>query len=144
RRAPLPSGVYTHYPPLPYLICGVLEKLIGFQHLWAWRVLPVSLGLGSAIFAFFSFKSLLGSTLSALMTVFLFAVPAATVDMDNLLFNGYAHSLFLVQLCLLVRIIFAGGSCGFGNYAAIFVLAFFQGSLCLERVFIVTGAAIPI
>ena len=49
-----------------------------------------------------------------------------------------------MQLCLLVRIIFAGASPGFGNYAAIFVLAFLQGWLCLERVFIVTGAAIPI
>jgi hypothetical protein len=143
-RTPLPSGVYTHWPPLPHLICGVLEKVIGFRYLWAWRLLPVSLGVGSVIYSFFTFKGVLGPTLSALMTAFLFAVPAATVYMDGLDSPGFATSLFLVQLCLLVRIIFAGGSRSFGNYAAIFVLAFLQGSLCLERVFVVTGAAIPI
>ena len=39
--------VYTHYPPLPNWIAGLLEVTIGFQHLWLWRIVPITCGFQS-------------------------------------------------------------------------------------------------
>ncbi len=143
-RSPLPSGVYTRYPPVPDLICGVLEKLVGFDHLWTWRLLPVGFGLSTMIYAFFSFKNSFGPVASGVMTTLLFAVPMATSYMHGLHYQGYAHSMFLVQLCFLVRIFFARSAPRFGSYAALFGFGFVQGWLSFEYAFIVMGAAIPI
>src|SRR5262249_54024433 len=103
---PLPYGVYTRYPPLADLICGLLEKTIGFQHLWLWRFVPVSLGLIATFYVFFGLRQVLGSVPSAVMTLLLSIVPMATSHMHGLYFEGYAHAAFLAELVLITRIFF--------------------------------------
>ena len=141
---PLPSGVYTRYPPLPDLICGVLEKIIGFEHLWAWRIVPVFFGLMATAYAFLGLRQVLGPVPSGVMTILLSLVPMATSHMHGLHFEGYAQAAFLSELVLITRIFFSNDPPSKASQLGVFALGFLQGWLSFEYAFVVAGAAVPL
>jgi hypothetical protein len=143
-RFPLPSGVYTRYPPLPELIAGVLEKTVGYYRLWAWRFVPVLFGLIATAYAFIAFRQVLDPMAAGVMVLLLSIIPMATSHLHGLHFQGYAHAALLIELALLVRILFSGRKPSTAHYLAFFGLGFLQGWLSFEYAFIVTGAAIPL
>jgi hypothetical protein len=142
-RYPLPSGVYTRYPPLPEIICGFLEKLIGY-HVWAWRLVPVFFGLVATAYAFVALRRVLDPVVAGVMIILLSIVPMATSHMHGLHFHSYAHAAFLAQLALLVRIFFSPERTSVASYAVLFALGFLQGWLSFEYAFVVAGAAVPL
>jgi hypothetical protein len=142
-RYPLPSGVYTRYPPLPEIIAGVLEKIVGYR-VSIWRLVPVLLGLAATVYAFAALRRVLDSVAASGMIVLLSIVPMATSHMHGLHFEGYAHAAFLCELALLVRILFLHERPSRGEYVALFGLGFLQGWLSFEYVFVVGAAAVPL
>lgn len=80
---------YTHYPPLPDLVAGVVQKVIGGDHLAVHRLLAIAwsaIGLG---FLFKYLRALWGEVLAALSVLFI-----AT----NLLFIQYADTVHHIPL----------------------------------------------
>jgi hypothetical protein len=143
QKYPLPSGVYTRYAPLPNFIVGVLEMTVGY-HLGAWRLVPIFLGLCATAYAFTALRAVFGPTRGGVMILLLSVAPMVASYMHGLHFEGYAHSAFLVQLALLVRILFSREPVSLASYAALFGLGFLQGWLSFEYAFVVTGAVIPL
>jgi len=144
RRYPLPSGVYTRYPPIPDLLCGVFESLIGFEHLWAWRLIPMTFGLLATLSVFLLLRRVICPLTAGVMTLLLSSVPMATSHMHGLHMEGYAHSLLLTHLALLTRIVLSAETVSRRVFGAAFGLALLQGGLSFEYAFVVTGAAIPL
>lgn len=142
-RYPLPSGVYTRYPPLPEIIAGMLEKVVGYR-IWLWRLVPVLLGLAATAYAFAALRRVLESLAASAMIVLLSIVPMVTSHMHGLHFEGYAHAAFLCELALLVRILFLDEPPSRGAYVAVFGLGFVQGWLSFEYVFVAGAAAVPL
>jgi len=122
----------------------VLEKIIGFQHLWAWRIVPVLFGLIATAYAFFGLRQVLGPLRSGVMTLLLSIVPMVVSHMHGLHFEGYAHAALLFELVLITRIFFSNDSPSKASLVGVFVLAFVQGLLSFEYAFVVVGAAIPL
>jgi hypothetical protein len=142
-RFPLPSGVYTRYPPLPEIIAGMLEKIVGYR-IWVWRLVPVLLGLAATVYAFAALRRVLDSLAASGMIILLSIVPMVTSHMHGLHFEGYGHAAFLCELALLVRILFLDERPSRGAYMALFGLGFLQGWLSFEYVFVVSAAVVPL
>jgi hypothetical protein len=142
-RFPLPSGVYTRYPPLPEIIAGMLEKIVGYR-VWVWRLVPVLLGLAATVYAFAALRRVLDSLAASGMIILLSIVPMVTSHMHGLHFEGYGHAAFLCELALLVRILFLDERPSRGAYMALFGLGFLQGWLSFEYVFVVSAAVVPL
>jgi len=141
---PLTRGVYTRYPPLPNILCGLFEVTFGFDHLWAWRLVPVALTLAATAVLFFALQLPFGPMVAAGVTVLASAVPMTLSHMHDLHFQGYAHALLLAELGLLTHIVFGRRAASSWQIAQVALIAFVQGWLSFEYVFIVTGAAIPL
>jgi len=142
-RYPLPSGVYTRYPPLPEIIAGTMEKIVGYR-LWLWRLVPVLLGLAATVYAFAALRRVLGSLAASGMIILLSIVPMVTSHMHGLHFEGYAHAAFLCELALLVRILFLDERPSRSGCMALFGLCFLQGWLSFEYVFVAAAAVVPL
>ncbi len=142
-RFPLPSGVYTRYPPLPEIIAGMLEKIVGYR-VWVWRLVPVLLGLAATVYAFAALRRVLDSLAASGMIILLSIVPMVTSHMHGLHFEGYGHAAFLCELAMLVRILFLDERPSRGAYMALFGLGFLQGWLSFEYVFVVSAAVVPL
>jgi hypothetical protein len=142
-RYPLPSGVYTRYPPLPEIIAGTMEKIVGYRP-WLWRLVPVALGLAATVYAFVALGRVLGTLAAGSMVLLLSIVPMVASHMHGLHFQGYGHAAFLCELALLVRMLFLDRPPSRGEYAALFGLGFVQGWLSFEYLFVVSAAVVPL
>jgi len=141
---PLASGVYTRYPPLPELLCGLYEKVFGFEHLWAWRLVPLLVGLGAILFAFLALRSVLDPVVAGAMTLLLSSVPMITSHMHGLSFHGYAQALLLTQLAVLTRLLFSDQPPAAAAVGGIAGLTFVQGWLSFDHAFVVILAVLPL
>lgn len=80
---------YTHYPPLPDIVNGLVQCAIGGGHLAAHRLLAIAL-IGLAVWLFFLYaRTLWGSTIAQL---------AALAVATNVLFIEYADSIHHVPI----------------------------------------------
>jgi hypothetical protein len=141
---PLASGVYTRYPPLPDLLAGLYEKVFGFDHLWAWRLVPLLLSLAAILFAFLELRAVLDPAGAGVLTFLLAAVPLITSHMHGLHFEAYAHALLLVQLALLTRFFLAERAPSRTRLVVLAGVGFVQGWLSYDYAFVVMLAAVPI
>ena len=141
---PLPSGVYTREPALPNWIGGLLEVTIGFQHLWLWRVVPITCGLLALTYAFFSLRSTLNTIASSLVLLFAAIVPMTSTHLHALHYEGYAQALFVTELALITRCFFSDKRITARTLAAVFAIGFLQGWVSFEYVFLTAAAAIPL
>jgi hypothetical protein len=137
-------GVYTHYPPLPNLLCGLFEITIGYAHVWAWRLVPVALALLATAFLFFSLERAFGGAVAGTASVLFAFTPMTVTYMHGLHFQGYAHALMLAELALLTTVAFEQERASAAQLAALAAIGFVQGWLSFEYVFVVTGAAVPV
>lgn len=80
---------YTHYPPLPDLIAGVIQKVAGSGHLAIHRLLAIAFSAIGLLFLFKYLRALWGEGLAAL-SVLLIAT--------NLLFLQYADTVHHIPL----------------------------------------------
>ena len=67
-----------------------------------------------------------------------------STHMHALHYQGYAQALFIVELALITRWFFSNESPPVRGLAAICLIAFLQGCLTFDYVFITAGAAIPL
>ena len=137
-------GVYTRYPPLPNLLCGLFEVTFGFDHVWVWRFVPVVLTLAATVLLFRAFEAAFGSLSAAAVTVLASAAPMTLSYMHGLHFQGYAHALMLLELALLTSVVFGRAAVTASRLSVLALVGFVQGWLSFEYIFIVTGAAIPL
>jgi hypothetical protein len=140
---PLSNGVYTRNPPLANWLCGIMATILGMEHIWAWRLLPVLLTLVATALLFLALEQSLGALEALAITVLVSAAPTTLAFMHNLHYQGYAHALMLLQLGLLTRAVFNTGITA-SQLAGLAGLGFLQGWLSFEYVFVVAGAAVPI
>jgi hypothetical protein len=141
---PLPSGVYTHYPPLANWIGGLLEVTIGFQHLWLWRIVPITCGLLALAYAFFTLKATLNSLTASLVLLFVAIVPMTSTHLHALHYEGYVQALFITELALITRCFFSDKSLSARALVAFCAIAFLQGCFTFDYVFAASAAAIPL
>lgn len=136
--------VYTHYPPGPEWIAGIITTLFGKKHFFLLRAFPVGFGLlAIAIFAVFLWRQV-GPPMSVAVMAMLAATPMFTNMMHGLHYQGYAQSLLLVQIAVLGSF-FAGAGTHRRRYLILLCLiAFAQGYMSFDYCFLVTFAAIPI
>ena len=144
KQFPLKAGVYTRYPPLPNWIGGLLEITVGYQRLWMWRLVPVCCTLLALIYAFLTLRAPLGSMAAAVMLTLMAIVPMTSSHMHALHFEGYALALLVAQLALVTRFFFYEEKLSWRTLAAVGSIAFLQGCLSFDHVFVVAGAAIPL
>ena len=139
------TTVYTHYPPGPDLLAGVLTKLFGKHPISRHRMAPLIVGLLSlAAFAWMLTRAF-GALSAAGLLVGCALAPMFSNMMHGLHYQGYAFSLFLVELGVLLRL--------FGpqatdrrawHFAALAGLGFLQGWLSFDYCFLVTFAPLPL
>lgn len=142
--SPLPNGVYTRYPPLPDLLCGLYEVVLGASHRQAWRMVPVLLTLASLGGAFALLRRVFAPLIASLFVVALGVAPAFRTHMHGLHFQGYAHALLTLQLALLTSYILSRDTLDRRRLGVVFGLAMLQGFLSFEYLFVVTFAPLAI
>lgn len=138
--------IYTHYPPAPDWIAGVLTKVFGVGRLTLFRLFPIAFGLVCMAFFASSLVRAVGMVKGFVVLLLLAAAPMFTNMMHGLHYQGYAFSLFLVQLGILLRV-FAPGSSPNASVrrpaAALAALGFVQGWFSFDYFFLVSLAAVP-
>ena len=136
--------VYTHYPPGPNWIVGGLTKLFGVGHLRSFRLAPLAVGALALTFYAWALARRLGATRGLLLLV-LTALPRMTTQMmHGLHYQGYAQSLLLVQIGLLLLLPGASGRTGRIGWGALFMVGFAQGWLSFDSSVLVAFAALPL
>jgi hypothetical protein len=139
------TAVYTHYPPGPDLLAGVLTKLFGKHRVGRYRIAPLLVGLASLG----GFAWMLARAFGALPAAGLLAGCALAPMFGNMMhglhYQGYALSLFLVELGILIRLLgpHAVERSAF-PFAALWALGFLQGWLSFDYCFLVTFAPLPL
>jgi len=136
--------VYTHYPPGPDLMAGVLTKIFGVGRLTLFRLWPIAWGI--CCIGFFAWRLVLalGANRAAAVLVACAAAPMFCNAMHALHYEGYAFGLLLVQWALLIdlfRVPFQ--SVPKKKWAALALLGFLQGWLSFDYFFLVTFSAVP-
>jgi len=135
--------VYMHYPPGPALWCGVLARCFGLNHIWMWRLVPISLAFVSVIILFRTLASVFGVDRGALITLACAVLPMANTYMPGLYYESYSYSLQLLQLSLLIKCLWGGGW-RWWHLPVLFLLGFVQGCMSFDFFFIVALAVVPL
>ncbi len=144
KKYPLPRGVYTRYPPLPDLLCGLFEKTLGKDHRQRWRLVPVTLSLAATLAAFLVLRRVLLPVVAALLVVALSVIPALATHMHCLHYEGYGHALFVVHLALLAAWLFSGEAVDNRKLWSLFAIGALHGFMSFEYFFVVALAPFPI
>lgn len=143
--APRPkAAVYTHYPPGPDWLVGMMTCVCGKGEIGCFRILPVAIGMIGLVFFSMCAWLTFGPLLSVAVAFFLLVPAGMTNMMHGLHYQGYALTLLLMQLGALLL--------GFGTnklslksmIAAQSVFGFVQGWLSFDYVFLVSLCAVPI
>jgi hypothetical protein len=136
--------VYTHYPPGPNLLGGALAHLFGFNHIWLWRLLPISLGFLAMTIFFRTLARAFGADRAGLIVAACIVLPMVVFYLPGLHFQGYAFELLLLQLSLLIRIFWSPDGLRSWHGPVFFLLGFMQGWLSFDLFFVVTLLAWPL
>lgn len=136
--------VYQHYPPGPDFTVGVLTRFFGAGRAGYFRLFPVSLGILCLGFFAVTLFRLLGPVRAALIVFVLCRLPLTQNMMHGLHYQGYALSLLLVQLAVLLRVFLRPASDKEWHFLALYTLGHLQGWLSFDYCFLVTFCAVPI
>jgi hypothetical protein len=135
--------VYTHYPPAPDLMAGVLTLVFGKGNIVLFRTLPLAVGLACVGFFAWAMGQILGYARGALLVIGCAIVPMFSNMMHTLHYHGYAFGLFLVELAAL-GLFLRPGTKELGRWwAALFAIGFVQGWFSFDYSFIVALAPVP-
>ncbi len=135
--------IYTHYPPGPDLLAGVLTKVCGVGNLGCFRLFPTSIAVISlAVFAWM-LCSAIGRVRAALTMLAVAVVPMTSNMMHGLHYQSYAFSLLLIELGLFLNIFRKRRRVGAVHMLVLFMLGFIQGWLSFDYFFLVSLSALP-
>lgn len=136
--------VYTHYPPGPNWIVGVMTKLFGVGRLRSYRLAPLALGALALTFYAWALARRMGAGRGLLLLV-LTGLPRMTTQMmHGLHYQGYAQSLLLVQIGLLLLLLPEPGRMRRVGWGALVLVGFAQGWLSFDHAFLVAFTAVPL
>jgi hypothetical protein len=134
--------IYTHYPPGPNYIVGMITKLVGTGKILFYRLFSIGVGLFSLLFLTLRLKKHFGYPTTAVLLLLLLAPPMTLNMMHALHYQGHAFSLLLVELALLLPLM-EKPSLTKNSLIALFLLGFVQGWLSFDYFFLVSFAAAP-
>ncbi|MBI4847183.1 MAG: hypothetical protein HY808_01210 [Nitrospirae bacterium] len=138
------SLIYTHYPQGPDWLAGIYTNICGVGNIGCFRIFPVLLGIISlAVFARILISALGAVKAAVLMTAVAF-IPMSTNMMHGLHYQGYAFSLLLIQLAILISLFKTKGGSGKLKLSILFFLGFFQGWLSFDYFFLVCLCSLPL
>ncbi len=135
--------IYTHYPPGPDLLAGVLTKVCGAGNLGCFRLFPTSIAIVSLAMFAWMLCSAIGREKAALMMLAVAVVPMTSNMMHGLHYQSYAFSLLLVEVGLFLNIFRKRQGPGALYLFILFVLGFIQGWLSFDYFFLVSLSAVP-
>lgn len=137
------NWVYTHYPPGPDIMCGVMVYILGIGNVWIFRLFPVCLGLLATATFLCTLGRAFGYGRGALIAAACFVLPMFHIFMPGLHYQGYSFLLLLFQLSLIIRWLWVPINLQPRHLIILFLLGFFQGWLSFDQFFVVSLAAIP-
>jgi hypothetical protein len=129
--------VYTHYPPGPHWIAGILTSVLGPGRVAMFRIVPVMIGLIAFSYLAYELARYSGTLAAAAVLLILVALPMSTNMMHGLSYQGYALALLIVEVGLCLRLGY-GTTPTRGSSVALFLVGFFQGWLGFDYFFLVT------
>jgi hypothetical protein len=135
--------VYTHYPPGPHLVAGLMATAVGPGRVGLYRLVPVATGLAGIVYLLIELALSFGTWRAALAAAALSALPMFTNMMHGLSYQGYSLALLLMQLGLCVRVA-RTGTARRRMVMAMFLVAFCQGAMGFDYVFLVTLAPVVV
>ena len=141
-----PSGkdVYTHYPPGPNWMAGIGIHLCGPNQFACYRRIPIVVGVLCLILSYLFVAGAVGAILAASFILVLLQVPMTVNMMHGLHYQGYAFSLFLLQMSLAWYALSTDALIRKRYLMALFFLSFLQGWLSFDYFFISTLFPVPI
>lgn len=137
------NWVYTHYPPGPDLLCGLMVQLCGMNHIWLLRLLPLGFGLLAAWVFFQSLARAFGPRQAVFIAAACVVLPMFNAYMPGLHYQGYSFALLLLELSLVVRGLWVTGGFQSWYWFAFFMFGFLQGWLSFDQCFVVCLAPVP-
>jgi len=119
------NWVYTHYPPGPNWLCGVMVRCFGIDHIQLYRLLPLAFGLLATAIFFRASAGAFGADRAAFIAGACAVLPMFHCCMPGLHYEGYSFALLLLQFSLLIGpALECGEKAGFG----IRLRCFYSGS----------------
>ncbi|HDH06403.1 MAG TPA: hypothetical protein ENH01_11995 [Nitrospirae bacterium] len=135
--------IYTHYPPGPDLIAGLLTEICGVGNLGCFRLFPTTIAIFSLILFAWMLSSAIGTVKAAIMMSAIAIVPMTSNMMHGLHCQSYAFSLLLIQSGLLLSIFRKKIKLKALHLSILFIIGFLQGWLSFDYFFIVSLSALP-
>lgn len=136
--------VYHGYPPGSDWLAGVYIKALGVDHVGRFRYVPVAIGVAAAATFLAALTLTLGAEKGLCVYLGCLLAPMFTNMTHGLYYHGYALSLLLFELAVLLMALRRPGRLGAGPVLTIFLLGFLQGWLSFDYCFVVTFAAAPV
>lgn len=136
--------VYTHYPPGPELLTGIIASVVGLEPLWVLRLFPLGVGLLGTAFFFRTLVRLYGADRAALVAVACVALPLYHTCMPSVHYQGYSFALLLLQISLLLRILWEPAKPRGWYWPVLFLFGFLQGWLSFDQAFVVCLVPLPL
>lgn len=135
--------VYTHYPPGPNWLCGVMARFFGTDQIRFLRLLPMVFGLVATAIFFKTSAGAFGADRAALIAGACAVLPMFHTCMPGLHFEGYSFALLLLQFSLLISPLWNGKQ-RLWHWPALFLFGFAQGWLSFDQFFVVTLLSWPL
>ena len=147
-----PSGsrpsdpIYHGYPPGSEWLGGLYSRWFGAGRVALFRVFPVAFALLASATFLAGLTWAVGRSQACWVYLACLLTPMFTAMSHVLHYQGYALSLLLIELAILMNLLSPSGPgrARAGTLAALFLLGFLQGYLCYDYCFVTTFAAVPI
>src|SRR5579859_2669182 len=138
------NWVYTHYPPGPNWLCGVMARCFGVEHIRFFRLLPLALGLLATAVFFKASSKVFGADHAVLIAGACIVLPMFHTCMPGLHYEGYSLALLLLQFSILIGQLWNSGRQRLWHWPVLFLFGFVQGWLSFDQFFVVTLLSLPL
>lgn len=135
--------IYTHYPPGPHWLAGLMTVTFGPAQVGLLRSLPVALGLIAILYLTWEMSRSLSTPVAAACLAIFACLPMFRNMMHGLSYQGYALALLLIELGLCLRLARNGWRVP-GSIIALSVIGFIQGWLGFDYFFLVALAPVTV
>jgi hypothetical protein len=128
--------IYTHYPPGPEILAGLMMKVLGPGHVPWMRLLPITVSFAGALFFAFRLWSWFGYMRAAGFMLLLALTPAYGNMMLGLHQQGYQQGILFMELALLIGVFCENEVLDLKSTGLLFLIGFVQGWLTFDYFFI--------
>ncbi|MBL8606708.1 MAG: hypothetical protein JNL38_05285 [Myxococcales bacterium] len=136
--------VYLHNPPGSAYTVAFMTKLFGKGAVFHYRLLPLGVGLLAFSFLAYAMAATIGVRHTAAVYLVFLAAPMFANMMHGLCYHGYALSLCLAEIGVLLLALLKSDRVKPPHLAALGAIAFVAGWFCYEYVFVVAFTAVPV